>query len=78
MCFYTADKMINFCPIKRVGQIKNQTFYDHNEKYARDVEKECAGAWVKTGLRLPHSVAANADRVSEEIDRWLSGMGLRR
>lgn len=50
------------------------TFYDHDEKYAQDVKKECAGAIVKAGLSLPRSAMRSESSLSEKLDGWIAAM----
>lgn len=47
------------------------TFYDHDEKYAIDIAKECAGATIKASLPLPISVIHNTKKLTELLRKWL-------
>lgn len=52
------------------------TFYDHDEKYEKDVEKECVGAVVKKGLSLTNSDMAKEDVLTEKLAAWIDSLNI--
>lgn len=54
----------------------NWTFYDHDEKYAQEIEKECTGAVVREGLSLPVSYLGSDEGLSAILDAWIQKTGI--